>query len=192
VSQHPEEMYPINPGCVEIAVRMEVVNGLKTNPKRLKDTNSKLTLEASNGLLGAMMVAQTDKETFCVAYSVHFNKHILVLNSKTYKLYAPSQSASIEDDADVVILQASSSSGGRKGAQPKYSLDLKSSKEKAMEAMREKVNADMEPVSKYTVAQLNDLKTRLGLGEESKEKLKKQELYDMIRVAIFRDRCANE
>jgi hypothetical protein len=87
--EHPEEAFLGTKANAEVDHRLKVVASLKTTPKRLKETNSKLTIEQTQALLGSMLVAKEDKLDFCIAYAAYYNKPIIVVYEKTYCVFSP-------------------------------------------------------------------------------------------------------
>jgi hypothetical protein len=104
---HPKEAF-LRPSAanVEIETRVQIVNSMRTTPKRLKDTNSKMTMEATQGLLGSMLTAREDRIEFCVAYSVYYGKHIIIVYPNSCRVFSPTVETEIEDDDHVIILHA--------------------------------------------------------------------------------------
>jgi len=87
--EHPEEAFLGTKANAEVDHRLKVVASLKSTPKRLKETNSKLTIEQTHALLGSMLVAKEDKLDFCIAYAAYYNKPIMVVYEKTYCVFSP-------------------------------------------------------------------------------------------------------
>jgi hypothetical protein len=188
-NENPGELNQTNPVMTEVGTRMEIVESLRSQPKRLKDTNSKLTLEQTQALYGAMLVAQEDDISFCTAYSVHYKKNILLVYPNTYRIYSPSVSVDIEDDDHVIIIYVQKKTYGTNSkSKTLYAVDLSPSKEKALNIMEEKVNSVLNAQTKYSIAELEEIATKLNLQSKMPDgkKRKKQELYDDIRVAISR------
>ncbi len=193
VHEHPE-LAAWTPASLsvnmEVDTRLAMVDALRAQPKRLRDTNAKLTIEQSQGLLGAMMVAQVDDLSFCTVYAVHYQKSILVCFPRTFKWFRPSLSATVEDDSEVIILHVQRKLFGRNAkSQLVYCSDLDSTKAKAEELVAGRVDADLLAVSKYSCGELEMIAGKLDVGcrtEDGKRK-KKNELYDEVRLAVHRD-----
>jgi hypothetical protein len=193
VHEHPE-LAAWTPASLsvnmEVDTRMAMVDALRTQPKRLRDTNAKLTMEQTQGLLGGMMVAQVDDLSFCTVYAVHYQKSILVCFPRTFKWFRPSLSATVEDDSEVIILHVQRKLFGRNAkSQLVYCSDLDSTKEKAEALVAGRVDADLLAVSKYSLGELETIAGKLDVGcrtEDGKRK-KKNELYDEVRLAVHRD-----
>jgi len=172
--------YSIN---VEIETRVKVVDALKKTPKRLKDTNSKLTQEATQALFGAMLTAKEDKLEFCVAYSVFFNKHILVVYPNTYRIFSPDLSTEIEDDGHVIILHAS-----KNGKTAVYKGEPNGSKQMADEIMRTHT-APLKSQSNYKTPELEAIAEKWEIPTRTigNKRRKKEDVYNDIRLAIHTD-----
>jgi len=186
-NEHPGELNQTNPVMVEVGTRMEIVESLRYQPKRLKDTNSKLTLEQTQALYGAMLVAQDDNVSFCTAYSVYYKKNILLVYPQTYKIYSPTVEVDIEDDDHVIIIYVQTKTFGKNSrATVSYLVEGAPSKEKAVNIMAARVNSDLNAQSKYTIAELEEIAAKLNVQSKTAEgkRRKKQELYDDIRIAV--------
>jgi hypothetical protein len=172
--------YSIN---VEIETRVRVVDTLKKTPKRLKDTNSKLTQEATQALFGAMLTAKEDKLEFCVAYSVFFNKHILIVYPNTYRIFSPDISTEIEDDDHVIILHAS-----KNGKTAAYKSEPNGSKQMADEIMRTHT-APLKPQSHYKTPELEAIAEKWFIPTRTigNKRRKKEDVYNDIRLEIHND-----
>lgn len=189
-AEHPKEAF-LRPSAqnVEIETRMRIVDELKKTPKRLKETSAKLTIEQTQGLFGAMLTAREDRLDFCVAYSVYYNKHILVVYPKTYRLFSPTSDSTIEDDDHVIILSASCRSG-----KTTYSFNPENGKCKstADEIMRTHL-PPLRAQSHYKTAELESMAVKIGISTTTSTVLcegkrrKKEEIYNDIRVAIHND-----
>lgn len=182
--ERPGEAF-LNPysANVEIDTRIQVVDKLKKNPKILKETNSKLTLEETQGLFGSMLTAREDKLEFCVAYSAFYNKHILVVYPRTYRIFSPTVSAEIEDDDHVIILHASKERGT-----VVFKAEQNTTKAMADSIMREKV-AKLRAQSHYKIPELEAIALRMGTETKTSEgkRRKKEDVYNDILLAIHND-----
>ena len=168
---------------VEIETRIKIVESLRKTPKRLKDTNAKLTIDATQGLLGAMLTAREDRIDFCVAYSVFYNKHILIVYPKTCRLFSPNTTVDIEDDDHTIILYAS-----KPGSKIVYSLEPNPTREMAVDFLNKRP-AELKAQSNYktpeleSIAETFDIATRTAEGKRRK----KEDIYNDIRTTIHND-----
>jgi hypothetical protein len=177
-----EEFLRPSAANVEIETRLKIVASLKQTPKRLKDTNSKMTLESTQALLGSMLTAREDKLEFCIAYSVYFGKHILVVYPTTYQLFSPYTTAEIEDDDHVIILYAS------KKQKIFYSAEPNPTKQMADTIIRTKLTL-LKAQSNYKIPELESVANRLNIATKTAEgkRRKKEDVYNEIRLAIHND-----
>ena len=177
-----EEFLRPSAANVEIETRLKIVASLKQTPKRLKDTNSKMTLESTQALLGSMLTAREDKLEFCIAYSVYFGKHILVVYPTTYQLYSPSTTTEIEDDDHVIILYAS------KKQKIVYSAEPNPTKQMADKIIQSKLTV-LKAQSNYKTPELESVATKLNIATKTAEgkRRKKEDVYNEIRLAIHND-----
>lgn len=174
----------------EIETRVRVVDTLKTHKNRLKDTNSKLTMEATQSLFGAMLVAQEDRPEFCIAYSAFFNKNIFIVYPNTYKVFSPTVEVDVEDDDHSIIIYAERKQGCRSTNQSRvsYGVDLSPTKQKVMDILENKLTV-LKTQPNYKTAELEEMAGKFGIETKTEDgkRLKKQELYDNIRVFIHND-----
>lgn len=190
-SENPKEAF-LRPSArnVEIETRMQIVDQLKKTPKRLKDTSAKLTMEQTQALFGSMLVAKDDRLDFCVAYSVYYNKHILIVYPKTYRLFSPTQDSTIEDDDHVIILYASSQNGSAPtySIQPESDIDPSSLKSTADDIMRTRT-PPLRAQSTYKTPELESIANKMDISTKTADgkRRKKEDIYNDIRVAIHND-----
>jgi hypothetical protein len=193
--ENPNEVFFGTRANEEIEQRIKVVEFLKKNPKRLKDTNSKLTLEQTNALFGAMMVSKEEKRDFCIAYSVYYNKSIMIVFDKTYCIYSPTSGISDSDVSDIIILRASeslSTANGKKSII--YCAEQNNTEEMIAEIRNNLVLSPLKSISNYKSAELNEIAHKLQIDTRYKEEntgkdksRKKEDIYNDIRVAIHKE-----
>lgn len=173
----------------EIEQRLKVATELKKTPKRLKDTNSKLTIEQTQTLLGSMLVAKEDKLEFCIAYAVYYNKTIVVAYEKTYRVFSPTVEIDLTDPENVILLYAS---------KPDKRIVYESEKNLSASILQSltetKVAGPLKSVSNYKNPELYDIASKFGIsaypnetGTGKQKARKKADIYDDIRVAIHVD-----
>lgn len=180
---HPKEAF-LRPSAanVEIETRLQIVNSMRSAPKRLKDTNSKMTMEATQGLLGAMMTAREDRIDFCIAYSVYYGKHILIVYPKSYRVFSPSVETEIEDDDHVIILYASNAK------KVVYSVEPNPTKQMADAIMQTK-STMLKAQSNYKTSELESIASKFDIPTKTPEgkRRKKEDLYNDVRLALHND-----
>jgi hypothetical protein len=190
--ENPKEVFFGTRANEEIEQRMKVVELLKKIPKRLKDTNSKLTIEQTNALFGAMMVSKDEKIDFCIAYAVYYNKPIMVVYNKTYCIYSPT--VEIDLSEDVIILYASESLSTKNGKRSFiYHSENTPTRQIIDEIVHTKVIGPLKAMSNYKSQELDEIAFKLEIDikqtdDKGKEKRrKKEDIYNDIRVAIHFD-----
>ena len=195
--ENPNEVFLNTRANVEIEERMKVVESLKKTPKRLRDTNSKLTLEQTQTLFGAMMVSKEEKLDFCIAYAVYYNKSIMVIYERTYCIYSPTVEIDLSEDTDVIIIYASSKQTPNGKKIFAYSSEKNPTKEIIEEILRTKVTRHLKAISNYKNPELDEIAYKLQIDitykdEKGKEKRrKKEDIYNDIRVKIHNDMQQN-
>ena len=183
-AENPKETF-LRPSAanVEIETRIQVVNSLKNTPKRLKDTNSKLSIEATQGLLGSMLIAREDKIEFCIVYSVFYKKHILIVYPNTCRIFSPSTTTDIEDDDHVIILYAEKPDG-----KIVYSAELNPTKQMADTILQTKPTL-LKAQSNYKTPELESIAIHFGIATKTAEgkRRKKEDVYNDVRLVIHND-----
>lgn len=193
--ENPKEVFFSTRANEEIEQRMKVVEFLKKSPKRLKETNSKLTLDQTQALFGAMMVSKDEKLDFCIAYAVYYNKPIMVVYNRTYCIYSPT--VEIDLSEDVIILYGSESLSTTNGKKTvKYYADNTPTKQIIDEIVNTKVIGPLKAMSNYKSQELDEIAFKLKIDikqkdETGKEKRrKKEDIYNDIRLAIHFDQTS--
>jgi hypothetical protein len=189
--EYPEEAFLGTRANAEVEHRLKVVTELKKTPKRLKETNSKLTIEQTQALFGSMLVAKEDKLEFCAAYSAYYNKPIIVVYQKTYRLFSPMIDVDLKDE-DAIILYANKPEY-EKGKHIVYSSEKNPSSKIICDIMENKVMGPLKTMSNYKNSELDDIARKFGIQitlktDSGKEKRrKKEDIYNDIKVAIHND-----
>lgn len=189
--EHPEEAFLGTRANAEVEHRLKVVAELKKTPKRLKETNSKLTIEQTHALLGSMLVAKEDKLDFCVAYSAYYNKPIIVVYPTTYRVFSPMVDIDLREE-DAIILYAEKPSP-EKGKHMVYCSEKNPSSKIICDIMDQKTMGSLKSISNYKNPELDAIASKLGVpiiftSDAGKEKRrKKEDIYNDIKVAIHND-----
>lgn len=171
----------------EIEQRLKVATELKKTPKRLKDTNSKLTIEQTQSLLGSMLVAKEDALEFCTAYAVYYNKSIVVAYEKTYRIFSPTVDIDISDPENVILLYAS-----KPDKMVVYESEKNLSTSILQRIVETKIAGPLKAMSNYKNPELYDIASKLHIevvsnATQKSKARKKEDIYNDIRVAIHID-----
>jgi len=178
---------------LEIEHRIKVVSELKKTPKRLKETNSKLTIDQTQALLGSMLVAKEDKLDFCIAYAVYYNKSIMVVYDKTYRVFSPTVETDITDPENVILLYCQ-----KPDKMVVYESEKNLSSSLLNSIIETKVMGPLKAMSNYKTPELAEIASKFHIeihssepsngGKPAKMKArKKEDIYNDIRVAMHID-----
>ena len=193
--QHPEEAFLQTRANTEIEYRIKVIDALKKTPKRLKETNSKLTLEQTQAIFGAMLTAKEDRIDFCIAYAAYHNKPILVVYSKSYTVFSPTVEVDLSDIDDVIVIYASQSQSGKKSVF--YTPERNLTQDVLQQITETKVAGPLKSMSTYKNPELDEIASKLQIATRTSEsdkkekRRKKEDIYNDIRVAIHDDMNMN-
>jgi len=186
--ENPKEAFMGTRANAEVENRLKVVASLKQTPKRLKETNSKLTIEKTQALIGSMLVAKEDQLDFCIAYAVYYCKPIVVVYPKTYRVFSPTVDVDLADE-DVILLYAS---------KPEYTKTVFYESEKnatpelIAKIVETRIRTPLNAQSSYKAPELDAIAAKLQIAttttETGKEKRrKKEDIYNDILVATHSD-----
>ena len=187
--ENPTEAFLGTKANAEVEHRLKVVAELKKTPKRLKETNSKLTAEQTQGLMGAMLVAKEDKIDFCIAYAAYYNKPIVVVYQQTYCVFSPTIDVDLEDE-DVILLYATKPESAKRVV---YSSEKNLTREMVKGIVQTKIMGPLKAMSNYKNPDLDELAAKMNIAvkykeESGKEKRrKKEDIYNDIKLAIHKD-----
>jgi hypothetical protein len=191
--ENPEEAFLGTRANAEVENRLKVVAELKKTPKRLKETNSKLTIEQMQALLGSMLVAKEDKLEFCIAYAAYYNKPIVVVYEKTYRVFSPLVDADLAEE-DVIVLYASKHDFSN---QVIYRAEKTATKELISKVTKTRVLGPLRSMSSYKNPELDELAgffqipvtflENRGITGTKEKRRKKEEVYNDIKLAIHND-----
>jgi len=193
--EHPEEAFLGTKANAEVEHRLKVVASLKTTPKRLKETNSKLTIEQTQTLLGSMLVAKEDKLDFCIAYAAYYNKPIMVVYEKTYCVFSPMVDVGVDvQDEDIILLYASKPDSSKHTV---YAAEKTLTPDIVSEIMKTKVMGPLRSMSSYKTPELDEIAAMLHVptkqsetddkGRQKEKRRKKEDVYNDIKVVIHKD-----
>jgi len=162
-------------GNREIEEKLKIVDALKQRPKVLKETNQKLTIEQTQALYGSLLTSREDRLDFCTAYAAFYQKTIWILYPKTYRVFSPTQESDMDQP---IVLWANPG--------PKHSV-LYRLCENPSELAKwiEERETVLKSQTHYKIGDLVHMGKKMGL--DISEKPKKQELYDQIKNAIYKD-----
>jgi hypothetical protein len=186
--ENPKEAFLGTRANAEVEHRLKVVASLKLTPKRLKETNSKLTIERTQALLGAMLVAKEDNIDFCIAYAVYYCKPIVVVYPTTYRVFSPMVDVDLVDD--VILLYASKPESARTVL---YESEKNATPELIAKIVESRVRIPLAAQSTYKAQELDEIAAKLHIATNSesasgKEKRrKKEDIYNDILVATHND-----
>lgn len=178
---------------LEIDHRIKVVTELKKTPKRLKETNSKLTIDQTQALLGSMLVAKEDKLDFCIAYAVYYNKSIMVVYDKTYRVFLPIVETDLTDHENVILLYCQ-----KLDNMVVYESEKNLSSSLLSRIIETKIRGPLKAMSNYKTPELVNIASKFHIeiqnsepsngGKTAKVKArKKEDIYNDIRVAMHID-----
>ena len=214
--ENPSEAFLRTRANIEIETRIKIIDELKKNPKCLKYSNSKLTLEQTQGLYGSMLTAKEDRIDFCIAYAVYYKKPIIVVYQKSYRVFSPTVEIDLSEEN--IVLYASKPEGARSISYiPERSLrSIPDSKREEYELTPEnyvrrsltneiianivntKIEGPLKAMSTYKTAELDEIALKLQIPvkqtDSGKEKRrKKEDIYNDIKVVIHNDmnECKN-
>ena len=187
--ENPKEAFLGTRANAEVEHRLKVVASLKLTPKRLKETNSKLTIERTQALLGAMLVAKEDNIDFCIAYAVYYCKPIVVVYPTTYRVFSPMVDIDLVDE-NVILLYASKPESARTVL---YESEKNATPELIANIVESRVRIPLAAQSTYKAQELDEIAAKLHIATNSavasgKEKRrKKEDIYNDILVATHND-----
>lgn len=191
--ENPSEAFLRTRANIEIETRIKIIDELKKNPKCLKYSNSKLTLEQTQGLYGSMLTAKEDRIDFCIAYAVYYKKPIIVVYQKSYRVFSPTVEIDLSEEN--IVLYASKPEGARSIS---YIPERSLTNEIIANIVNTKIEGPLKSMSTYKTAELDEIALKLQIPvkqtDSGKEKRrKKEDIYNDIKVVIHNDmnECKN-
>jgi hypothetical protein len=185
--ENPSEAFLRTRANIEIETRIKIIDELKKNPKCLKYSNSKLTLEQTQGLYGSMLTAKEDRIDFCIAYAVYYKKPIIVVYQKSYRVFSPTVEIDLSEEN--IVLYASKPEGARSIS---YIPEKNLTNEIIANIVNTKIEGPLKAMSTYKTAELDEIASKLQIPtkqtESGKEKRrKKEDIYNDIKLTIHND-----
>jgi len=162
----------------EIEEKQALVEALGKTPRRLKETNHRITNQSIQELLSGVMVAKHDTMFSLIAYSVYYGRQVVVIfENNTYLRFIPET----ETRSNPVFLRCRV--GTRRNI---YSVELEPGPERMAELVEKCVELEsylkpLKGVSAYKMPELEEIARKIGLEEAvPNTKQKKGDLYDKI------------
>jgi hypothetical protein len=156
----------------ELDEKQKIIQFIKQNPKKLKESNHKVTNIMIQELLSALMIQKMASLQDCIAYSIFYNKRIYVVKNAMYFIYRSIEIETYSCENTIVIYCKNDK---------EYGLDLEVNEEKIDHIVNNKIrifNAEkpLKPLSEYKIPNLEKMALILGIPVHGKKK----ELYDSI------------
>jgi hypothetical protein len=161
----------------EIEEKQALVEALGKTPRRLKETNHRITNQSIQELLSGVMVAKHDTLFSIIAYSVYYGRQVIVIfENNTYVRFRPE----METESNIVFLHCRV--GPRRNI---YSVELEPSKERMVEISEKGVELEsylkpLKGISSYKMPELEEIAKKIGVEWAPNAKQKKVELYGKI------------
>ena len=156
----------------ELDEKQKIIQFIKQNPKKLKESNHKVTNIMIQELLSALMIQKMASLQDCIAYSIFYNKRIYVVKNAMYFIYRSTETETYSCENTIVIYCKNDK---------EYGLDLEVNEEKIDHIVNAKIrifNAEkpLKSLSEYKIPDLEKMALILGIPTYGKKK----ELYDSI------------
>lgn len=188
---------------IEMREKSAISEFLSKNPKRMKNTNYKLSVSATQELAGKFMVQPRDTVDMCIAFSVYYEATIYLVYSNRYLVFYPTLMADDSDNSResdgklfIIYVETPCSTGGVGGSlgptkkmenKRDYVLldDTDENKKQRISSIKEThyeiahYTKGLKGMSAYKVAELTIIAQKLGVDTNTS----KQELYNNLLVA---------
>jgi len=156
----------------ELDEKQKIIQFIKQNPKKLKESNHKVTNIMIQELLSALMIQKMASLQDCIAYSIFYNKRIYVVKNAMYFIYRSTETETYSCENTIVIYCKNDK---------EYGLDLEVNEEKIDHIVNNKIrifNSEkpLKSLSEYKIPDLEKMALILGIPVHGKKK----ELYDSI------------
>jgi hypothetical protein len=156
----------------ELDEKQKIIQFIKQNPKKLKESNHKVTNIMIQELLSALMIQKMASLQDCIAYSIFYNKRIYVVKNAMYFIYRSTEIEIYSCENTIVIYCKNDK---------EYGLDLEVNEKKIDHIVNAKIrifNAEkpLKSLSEYKIPDLEKMAVILGIPTHGKKK----ELYDSI------------
>jgi hypothetical protein len=162
---------------VELEERGKMIEFIKQNPHKIKDSNIKITKIKTQEILSDLLSGQFISIFSYPIICLYYNISVYIVINKTYLYFGVSDS-----EAKVVILHYKPSlKGGKSGI---FVIDSDATTEKINKIKEDFVCLEshekpLKGISNYKVDDLENIAKKLGVFDETK-KTKKDELYNQI------------
>ncbi len=179
---------------VWIEERLKIVDQLKQAPRKMKESNHKLTLESIQALFSSALTSRQDKEEDAILYSAFYNVPIVILYDKTAVVFDHSGT----ETTSTIYLQARATEKIRGGHGPQgqrriidYSLVDATVVDVNMENrfIVDNLGSGLKGISTYKTDVLRELYLKFVAKDNDDAKKTKPEMYEEMRKFVAIDRC---
>jgi hypothetical protein len=155
----------------ELDEKQNMIQFIKKNPQKLKESNHKVTNVMIQELLSALMIHNLASLQDCIVYSIFYNKDIYVVKNSMYLFYHNKESETVSTENTIVIYCKNNK---------EYGLDLEVNEEKIAHIVNHNIRIfntekPLKGMSEYKIPDLEKMATILGIVHG-----KKKEMYDSI------------
>lgn len=169
-----------NYGVVELDIKKKIADFVKENQSKMKNTNYKITKIATQEIMSELLTSQKMTSYEClIAMCVFYKINIIIVYSND-KIMLEFISSNDEEIPFYILY---------KDAYGKYKVNIETKTWKEVQEMKQtRVCLDnylkpMKSISNYTIPNLEELATKLGVLDLTK-KYKKVELYELINNSM--------
>lgn len=170
---------------IEMREKSAISEFLSKTPKRMKTTNYKLSVSATQELAGKFMVKPRDSIDMCIAFSVYYNITIYLVYSNRYLAFYPQETeGDLNGDHKLVIIYVEPSAT-KKGSEYTFYDDTDENKRVVISSIKNThyemchYEKGLRGMSVYKVGELHAIADKLGVDKTGT----KQELYNSLLVA---------
>jgi hypothetical protein len=156
----------------ELDEKQKIIQYIKNNPKKIKESNHKVTNIMIQELMSSLMIQKVASLQDCIVYSIFYNKDIYIVKNSMYLFYHNKESETVSTENTILIYCKNNK---------EYGLDLEVNEEKIAHIVNHNIRIfntekPLKSLSEYKMPDLEKMAVILGIPTHGKKK----ELYDSI------------
>jgi hypothetical protein len=172
-----------NYGMKELEIKTQVINFIKENPTKLKETNYKITKILMQEIMSELMTSQTDTTMFCfLSILIFFDMNIIMVEDTGHFLLEFFSNTT--ETVPTFLIQ--------KDKHGKYHIKEEAITADEIHILKEErlclenFMKPIKPISSYKICEIEVILYKIGVLKEGAvtSKMKKQELYDLMKENV--------
>jgi len=174
-----------NYGIKELEIKKNVIDYLKNNPNKMKETNYKITKIIIQEVMSDLMTSQKETSIHCLLAIISmFNMNIIMIDSNRQFLLEFNSNNDNQKNISTYLIKKDKHGKYHINTEPITNEDIDKLKNEII--CLENYMKPMKSISGYKIEELEELSQKVGINilDKNEKRYKKQELYYLIAEIV--------